>query len=255
MMKTLYALSKRKHSTFLRLSVLLFCTLCFACGKDKNTPKEPAMGYFVKTIQLALEEVEMKFEMQYDEQNRLVREDVKLGTDDISLQYEYNSAGQLTKVWWDDKLYGTFEYEGKLLAKIIVPANGSDPERTYPVTYTDGIYQAMDGSIHFTIDEKQQLLYSESVKARYTYTNKPGVHRYLSPQPVWFIGDIGSFTFYSLLVSQQEIAKVDLRGDVHEVRNKRDAQGNITQVDMVEETTGRIGSTWKITYEQRVLVE
>ncbi len=255
-MRILHPLPEKRNSILPRLPLLLFvCLLCFACGKDKDGPKEPDKGYFAKTIQLVTGEGEMKFALQYDNQNRLVQENVTFGTDGIKIRYEYNPAGQLIKAWWDDEPYGTFEYEGNILTKLIAPASGTDPEQIYPVTHTDGTYQAMDGSIRFTVDGNRQLRYHESTKTHYTYTDKPGVHRHLPPQPVWFMGELGSFSFYSLLVSQQEIATVILRGDEYEVRNKRDAQDNITQVEMVEKATGTVGLKWEVTYEQRELAE
>src|SRR5690606_40881052 len=72
------------------------------------------------------------------------------------LRYDYDDVGHIIRAWWDDRLYGTFEYEGNILAKIVVPPNDTDPERTFPVTFMDGTYQAMGGSIKFKIDRSEE---------------------------------------------------------------------------------------------------
>ncbi|NLY24617.1 MAG: hypothetical protein GX042_06345 [Bacteroidales bacterium] len=39
----------------------------------------------------------MDFKLEYNDQNQLIREDVKLTTDDFTLGYAYNDAAKLTE--------------------------------------------------------------------------------------------------------------------------------------------------------------
>lgn len=231
--------------------ILAACLLSFSCSKNKDS--EPAMGYFVKTIKSGQGESEMKFELQYDDRNRLVEEHIKFASDDTRIRYDYDDDGHIIRAWWDDRLYGTFEYEGNILTKIMVPPNDTDPERTFPVTFADGTYQAMDGSIRFRMDDRQQLVYDDATRGHYTYTDKPGIHKHLYIQPAWFMGELSALAFYSLKISRYEIATITMRGTEYEARNKTDGQGNIIRVEMMEKGTGTAQQAWDITYEQRVL--
>src|SRR5690606_912227 len=82
----------------------------------------------------------------------------------MRIRYDYDNDGHIIRGWLDNRLYGTFEYEGNILTKVTIPPNDSDPERTFPVTFADGMYQAMDGSIRFRMDDRQHLVYDDAIR-------------------------------------------------------------------------------------------
>lgn len=142
--------------------ILTACLLSFSCSKNKDSGS--AMGYFVKTIKSGQGEAEIKFELQYDDPNRSVEEHIKFASDEMRIRYDYDNDGHIIRGWLDNRLYGTFEYEGNILTKVTIPPNDSDPERTFPVTFADGMYQAMDGSIRFRMDDRQHLVYDDAIR-------------------------------------------------------------------------------------------
>lgn len=249
--------------------VLLLLCLLAACSSDDNTPvpepnpnpnPEPAMGYFVKTLQVSFGEGKMEFEFKYDNQNRISEERVTEeyfneedeSSDDelgLVLGYRYNSTGEISEIWEDGELWAAFEYNKGILNKIIL-SDGSE----FPVIYSDGIY-TVDGGFQFIVDARQQLLGHENLGVRLTYADAPGIHRYLRPQPARFTSELVALDFYSMTVSRQAIATIELNGIFYDVNNKTDEKGNITAVGLIDKATGVETEVWKIMYEQRKLIE
>lgn len=227
--------------------ILATCLLSLSCSKNKDY--EPVIGNFPKTIQLSVGEGKMRFEFDYDDQNRIREERIKAEIEGIAmtLGYRYNNAGDISEIWEDNKLWATFGYTGGILSKI-----GLDGAGEHPIAYSDGTY-TVDGGFQFEVDNYQQLLGHADLGLRVTYANAPGIYRNLRPQPARFSTELMALTFYGLLISQQAIATIELHGNTYEVRNKTDEQGNIIQVEMAEKETGTPWQLWEITYEQREL--
>lgn len=250
MMKKSAFINKMKKDCCTKLLLLLVVSL-LTTGCSKDDDDILTTGYFPKTINIGEGAIEFKFE--YNEQNQIVRENMKITSDHHIMQYAYNDVRMVSKIWKDDKIFAEFEYVNGIMNAVTIPANETELEQVIPVTYSDGKYSSTLSGFSFLTDESEQLLHHEALNITYSYTDAPGIYQHLKLQPARFVGEMGAFAYYNLMVSNDAVATIDVRGKLYDVRNKKDENGNITQVEMIENATGTIGLKWDITYEERIL--
>ena len=84
----------KKHGDLAGI-IFTFCLLTVSCSRDDTDIS--SIGYYPKTIHFTYGVNEMDFKLEYNDQNQLIREDVKFTTDDFTLGYAYNDAAKLTE--------------------------------------------------------------------------------------------------------------------------------------------------------------
>lgn len=239
----------RGMSMNLRLCFALLISMSvISCSKDDHPPEIPT-GSFVKSMLFKeSEEPYMRISFTYDSENRLIRQVF----DKHTLFYEYNQRGELISYRKDKEEYYSFKYTNGILTAI----SKHDPDTRevwteLPVTFSEGIY-AVDGKPVCRVDDKNQLLALPQQDAVFSYGEASGPHRNLLRSPARYMFPGGELSLYDLSLSGQEL--LGWAGEDYRVivENKRNAEGQITQV--LAHTSWGEEFEWTIEYEKRRLI-
>lgn len=241
-----------KGSPIRLLALVALSMVLVQCSKDDGGA--PQTGYFAKTIALGNSGSDMRFDMEYDASNLIIRERITIGTDISQIEYLYKDAGLISTILRDGTLIAHYEYDNSgILTKVETYDSSSGSTIESPVSYSDGTYSIPGLVPEIKVDRRGQLLHHPGMDMIIAHTEGPGVHRHLSPQPVRYFGDLGAFSFYDLTLSQNAIASIELRGTLYEARYTRDGNNNITTMELVDGSTRAPYQVWEIIYEERGL--
>jgi len=230
----------------------ILCLFFINCGNDDGGG--PKTGYFAKTIGLGITGSDMSFEFEYDAKNQIIRERTTSGGVTMHLEYLYNEAGMITTILRDGTLFAHYQYDDSgILTNLETFDVSSGSSTDYPVLFSDGTYSIVGLVPDVKVDRQGQLLHHLGLDLVVTHTDGPGIHRHLTPQPARYFGEIGAYSLYNLTLSQKAVASIELRGTLYEAHYKKDGNNNITEMELVDATTGTLNQTWKITYEERSL--